>query len=142
MPDRLRKLYYKYEEAILYLFFGGLTTVVNYVTYLLFARFLTVGTATVPTAIAWIVSVIFAYVTNRIWVFRSEARGAAFLGEAAAFVGARAFSLLPDIAIMWLAVDYLSCNDLIIKLLSNVLVVIINYFLSKFWIFRRKNKAE
>lgn len=136
--EKLKPLYYRYQEIIHYLFFGGLTTVVNYAAYLLFAWLLPVNTTTLPTVIAWILSVLFAYATNRVWVFRSQVRGAAILAEMTGFAGARLFSGLLDVLIMWIAVDCLGYNDLIVKLLSNVLVIIINYFLSKFLIFRKK----
>ena len=76
--EKIRELLKKYRELISYLVFGVLTTLVNYVSYLLFAP-LFPSTTTIPTAIAWVLSVIFAYVTNRIFVFRSEAKGAAAL---------------------------------------------------------------
>ena len=70
--DKLKALCRKYREFLSYVFFGVLTTVVNYVSYLLLAPLF--STTTIPTAIAWALSVIFAYVTNRIFVFRSQAR--------------------------------------------------------------------
>ena len=142
MMDKLKLLYHKHREVLLYLIFGGLTTVVNYGVYLLCARLLPVDATTVPTAIAWVLSVLFAYATNRAWVFRSKTRGAAVVREMAAFFGARVFSGLLDVAIMWAAVDRMGYNDLVVKLLSNVLVILINYFLSKFLIFRKKPAGE
>ena len=73
--EKIRKLIHQYRELLSYLVFGVLTTVVNYVVYLLAAPFF--ETATVPTAIAWIFAVVFAYVTNRKYVFRSKASGTA-----------------------------------------------------------------
>ncbi len=135
--EKIRKLIHQYRELLSYLVFGVLTTVVNYVVYLLAAPFF--ETATVPTAIAWIFAVVFAYVTNRKYVFRSKASGtAAVAREAAAFFGARLLSGILDVAFMWLTADLLHWNDKIMKLVSNVFVMIFNYVASKLVIFRKK----
>lgn len=135
--ERVRELFIKYQELLSYLFFGVLTTVVNYVSYLLLAPFF--GTTTIPTAIAWVLSVAFAYLTNRRWVFRSQAKGAAaVLREAGSFVGARLISGVIDVGIMWVFADRLGFNDKLVKLASNVFVVIFNYIASKLIIFRKK----
>ncbi len=135
--ERVRELFIKYRELLSYLFFGVLTTVVNYVSYLLLAPFF--GTTTIPTAIAWVLSVAFAYLTNRRWVFRSQAKGAAaVLREAGSFVGARLISGVIDVGIMWVFADRLGFNDKLVKLASNVFVVIFNYIASKLIIFRKK----
>ena len=82
-----------------------------------------------------------AYVTNRRWVFHSEAKGAKAIGkELAAFLGARLGTGLLDMLIMYLCVDLLGWNDMVMKLASNVIVVILNYILSKFFIFKKKEK--
>ena len=135
--DRVRELFIKYRELLSYLFFGVLTTVVNYVSYLLLAPFF--GTTTIPTAIAWVLSVAFAYLTNRRWVFRSQAKGAAaVLREAGSFVGARLISGVIDVGIMWVFADRLGINVKQVTLASNVFVVIFNYIASKLIIFRKK----
>lgn len=138
MEAKIRLYYEKYKDIVLYLFFGVLTTLVNYAAYFACARLLPVQTTTIPTAIAWIVSVLFAYATNRKWVFESNTQGTAAAKEFTAFVGARLASGAMDVGIMYLAVDLLGYSDLIMKLLSNVIVVIVNYFLSKFFIFKKK----
>ena len=139
--DKLKALFIKYREVISYLFFGGLTTVVNYAAYLLTAPFF--NTTTIPTAIAWVLAVIFAYVTNRIFVFHSQARGAkALLREILSFFGARVLSGIVDVGIMWVFADHLGFNDKLMKLASNVFVVIFNYIASKLIIFRKSGKDE
>ncbi|WP_346663398.1 GtrA family protein [uncultured Merdimonas sp.] len=127
----------KYKEMILYLFFGGCTTLVNILAYAAATRF--VSMAVVPaTVLAWILSVIFAYVTNRIYVFESKTRGIRAIGrEVAGFVSCRLFSGALDVGLMWLLVDMAGFPDLVIKILSNILVIIINYVASKFWIFKK-----
>ncbi|WP_249295352.1 GtrA family protein [Fumia xinanensis] len=135
-----KELLQKNRELISYLFFGVLTTLVNYVSYLLFAPLF--GTTTVPTVIAWILSVIFAYVTNRIFVFRSKVRGWKALSfEMVSFFGARALSGVLDVGFMWLFADYLGFNDKWMKLVSNVFVIIFNYAASKLVIFRKKENG-
>ena len=140
MNEKLKALYEKYKDLIPYVIFGVLTTIVNYVSYWLFAHPFACGTV-FSTAVAWVLSVLFAYVTNRRWVFHSEAKGAKAIGkEFAAFLGARLGTGLLDMLIMYLCVDLLGWNDMVMKLASNVIVVILNYILSKFFIFKKKEK--
>ena len=140
MKDKLKELFEKYKDLIPYVIFGVLTTLVNYASYWLFAHPLGCGTV-VSTVAAWILSVLFAYVTNRRWVFHSTARGAKEIGkEFAAFVAARVSTGLLDTLFMYIFVDVLGWNDMIIKLASNVVVVILNYIFSKFLIFRKKEQ--
>ena len=138
MKEKLRVLYDKYKDLIPYFIFGVLTTVVNYVAYWLFAHPLDCGTL-FSNAAAWVLAVLFAYVTNRRWVFHSTASGAKEIGrEFAAFVAARLGTGLMDMAFMYVFVDLIGWNDMIIKLVSNVFVVVLNYILSKFFIFKKK----
>lgn len=140
MNEKLKALYAKYKDLVPYVIFGMLTTAVNYVSYWLFAHPLGCGTV-FSTAVAWVLSVLFAYVTNRRWVFHSEAKGAKEIGrEFAAFFGARVGTGLLDMLLMYLCVDLLGWNDMVMKLASNVIVVILNYILSKFFIFKKKEK--
>lgn len=135
--EKIKELLVKYRELILYLMFGVLTTVVNYVSYLIFAPLF--ETTTIPTVIAWVLSVVFAYFTNRVWVFQSHAKGAAALfREVLSFFGARLLSGVIDVGIMWVFADRMGLNDKIVKLASNVFVVIFNYVASKLVIFRKK----
>ena len=96
--------------------------------------------ATVPaTCVAWALSVLFAYVTNRRWVFESkENTRRGILREMGSFFLFRLLSGLMDVAIMYVCVDLLGWNSMIIKVLSNVLVIIVNYVASKLVIFRKR----
>ncbi|MGI5894585.1 MAG: GtrA family protein [Candidatus Merdivicinus sp.] len=137
MIEKIRELLVKYRELIAYLVFGVLTTIVNYVVYLLAAPLF--ETTTIPTAIAWVFAVIFAYLTNRRYVFHSKVTGTAALArEILTFFGARALSGVLDVGFMWVFADRLGFNDKIMKLVSNVFVVIFNYIASKLVIFRKK----
>lgn len=137
----LAALLQKYREVILYVFFGGLTTVVNWVSYWFLADILHAGYLW-ATVIAQGLSILFAYVTNRKWVFESQARGfKGILGEMLRFFGARALSFFLDVGCMYAGVDLLRLNDKLMKLLSNVIIVIVNYAFSKLFVFRRRQGA-
>ncbi|MDD6279330.1 MAG: GtrA family protein [Ruminococcus sp.] len=147
LPKPLRDIYYKYEEKWLYLFFGVLTTVVSFVTagisknLLETAGFGKDAVSTVSTVISWICAVTFAYLTNRVWVFESRASGAAELAkEAASFYGGRVFTLIVETVMMWLGNAVIGINYWITKIAANVIVLILNYVISKMFVFR--NKAE
>lgn len=135
---KLKELLIKFKSEILYLLFGGLTTLVNIVSYYLFYNVLRCSNM-ISTVIAWVFSVLFAYVTNRIFVFESKANGAkALLREITAFFTCRLLTGIMDVAIMWLAVDIMNFNSMLWKIISNVLVIIINYFASKIFVFKKK----
>lgn len=126
---------------ILYVVFGVLTTAINYGSYFLLAH--PAGVSVLASnVIAWILGVLFAFVTNKLLVFDSKSlRFDLVLKELISFVACRLFSGALDTAIMLVFVNMLHFNDLIIKLASNVLVIIINYVLSKFFIFAPKGKT-
>lgn len=134
----LKALLQKYKDIVLYVVFGGLTTLVNIVSFYVLEQLLAV--ATVPaTCVAWALSVLFAYVTNRRWVFESkENTRRGILREMGSFFLFRLLSGLMDVAIMYMCVDLLGWNSMIIKVLSNVLVIIVNYVASKLVIFRKR----
>lgn len=136
----IRELFYKYKEQILYLFWGAATTAVNYCIYFLCTRALQF--AVVPAnALAWLVSVLFAFVVNKCFVFASKSWAPSVATpELIKFAGARVFSGLLEIGILWLCVDILHMHDGVIKLLASVLVVILNYIFSKLFIFRGGNE--
>ena len=126
------------REVITYLIAGVLTTLFNYAVFFLLTR-LTPLALVSSNLIAWATSVVFAYLTNRRWVFRSTANGwKKLLGEFAAFIGSRLFSGVADTTLMIIMVEHLNISDVISKLLVNVFVIIINYIFSKFLVFRKK----
>ena len=136
--EEIRKMWAKYREAILYLFFGGCTTLVNFIVYWLCTRPVDLGTG-IASALAWLLSVLFAYGTNRRWVFESSAKGAqAVLAEMAKFFAGRVATGVMDIVIMLVTVDLLGAPVMVMKILSNVLVIILNYFISKLIVFRKR----
>lgn len=131
----------KYREVIAYLICGGLTTLVNFGSYWLLTRLLTVDTVPANVA-ANALSILFAYVVNKLLVFRSRTSGTgALLTEAGSFFLSRLFSMLLDTAIVWLFADLLHINDIAVKLAANVVVVVVNYLTSKLVVFRRKERG-
>lgn len=129
--------YKKHKEVLLYLLFGGLTTVVSIAS---FALFLAMGIGElVANALSWVLAVLFAYVTNRTWVFTAKAdtRGG-ILREIAAFFGGRVATLLVEEAVIYVFITRLHFPALAIKLAAQVLVVVLNYVVSKFFVFKDK----
>lgn len=135
---RIFELLKKHEEIISYLFFGGLTTVVNYLVYLPCYNLLGISGA-VSNVIAWIAAVAFAYLTNKPFVFKSHNWSAkTVLPELTKFVGCRVGSGLVETAIIFVTVDRLGLNGNVIKIVTSVLVVVLNYVASKLVVFRKK----
>ena len=138
MFKRLIGLVRKHWDIITYLFFGVLTTAVNYVVYL--PCYNTLGfSAVVSNGIAWVVAVAFAFLTNKPFVFKSNDWSAqTVLPELTKFVGCRVGSGLAETVILFLTVDMLGWNGNLWKLLTSVLVVVLNYIGSKLLVFRQK----
>ena len=137
--NNIKELYLKYKEIINYLIFGVLTTVVSLATYYICVyTFLNPDNSLQPQVaniVSWIAGVTFAYITNRKFVFESEEQEK--LKEAGKFVTSRIATLLTDMLIMFIGVTILKLNDKIIKLISQIIVIIANYLLSKMLVFRK-----
>ncbi len=136
--QKIVDLFNKYKEVIMYLIFGVLTTVVSLVTYyVLTLTILNPNSALqlqLANIISWIVSVAFAYVTNRKFVFESKSEN--IVKELSSFVGGRVLTLLMDMAIMFIFVTLLHFNDKIFKIVSQVVVIVANYVISKLFVFK------
>ena len=133
----ISELLQRYKSQLLYLFFGGCTTLVNVVVYGVCTRMAALST-TSSTAVAWGTAVLFAYITNRTWVFESRARTAPdILREAWSFLLCRLATFALDLAVMYFCVDRLGLPDIPVKLLSNLLVIVLNYIASKLIIFSK-----
>lgn len=138
MLEKVKKIFKSYKEVIMYLIFGILTTVVNFIVYMLFAWIFEVN-ETVSNGIAWLVSVLFAYVTNKIWVFESKStKFKVLVYELGSFFGCRALSGALDIAMFYVLVELLKINDIITKIIISIFVIILNYVFSKLIIFKAK----
>ncbi len=142
--QRIKELAIKYKEIISYLIFGVLTTIVSLGTYYgSVYTFLNPNDGfqlQIANIISWITGVLFAYITNRKFVFESKEKNK--IKEASKFVTSRVATLLMDMIIMFIGVTTLKFNDKIIKLVSQVLVVIANYLLSKIIVFKKEDKNE
>ena len=138
--EKIKEMYLKYKEIISYLIFGVLTTVVSLgVYYICVYTFLNpenVVQLQIANIISWVAGVAFAYVTNRKFVFESKEENK--LKEAGKFVTSRITTLLMDMAIMFIGVTLCNFNDKIIKLISQVVVIVMNYLLSKIIVFKKK----
>ena len=136
----IKSVYEKYKEIINYLIFGVLTTVISLLVYYgLTFTIINPDDALmlqVANVISWVAGVLFAYFTNRKYVF--ESKNTNKIKEFTSFVGARVTTLLLDMAIMGLGVTILHSNDKIMKLISQILVIVGNYVLSKVFVFRKK----
>lgn len=138
------EMYKKYEEAVNYLVFGFLAFLVNMVAYAAAARVLgadneKVLLVLIATSFAWIVAVLFAYWTNRTFVFKSRITDKAGIWkEFFSFVGARVVTGGMELVIMYVMVDMVHVDDMISKFICNVVVIISNYIFSKLWIFKKK----
>lgn len=132
---KLLDLYKKNKEIINYIIVGGCTTVVSVVSYYLFR--LVIDNYLVCTVLSWIVSVLFAYVTNRIFVFESTDKN--IVTEFFKFVFARILSLLSEIAVMAFLVQLLHVDDKISKIVVQFIILVLNYLFSKLFVFKNKS---
>ena len=124
-------------ELVAYLFAGVATTVVNYVVYFMATRMLGLGVMA-GTWTAWVIAVAFGYVVNKAFVFRTHCESMAALAkEAFSFVTMRLVSLGMETVLMFVTVELLGLNDLVMKLLTNIVVIILNYVFSKLFIFKK-----
>ena len=141
MWDKLRNLLKKHWDLVLYLVFGVLTTLVNYLVYL--PLWLWVGLpASVCNVISWVAAVAFAFVTNKPFVFKSHDWSASVvLPELGKFIGARVFSGVVETLIILLTVDIMGLSGVVMKLLTSAIVIVLNYITSKLFVFRKKKEA-
>lgn len=138
MLGKMKSLIEKYWDVISYLFFGVLTTVVNYLVYLPVYNLCHLSAA-VSNMIAWVAAVAFAYLTNKPFVFRSHDWSAkTVIPELTKFVSCRVASGAMETVILLLTVDVLGWNGNLWKLFTQVLVVILNYVGSKLIVFKKK----
>lgn len=134
----MKNLYLKYKELISYIFWGVATTVVNYVVYFLCTRLFQINYLA-SNVISWIAAVAFAFLVNKLFVFASTswARKTVF-AELWKFVSARILSGALETGILFVFVSLLHMPDGIVKIAAGVIVVILNYIISKLFIFRKK----
>lgn len=128
----------KYKSFIAYAVFGVFTTIVNIATYNVCYINLEFSN-TISNIIAWVLAVTFAYLTNKVWVFDSKSwKWEVLRREVPAFISCRLATGVMDLVIMFVAVDLLGWHAMLMKLLSNILVIILNYVFSKLVIFKKR----
>lgn len=141
---KILAIYKRHEEIINYLFIGGCTTLISLIAY-----YFSVFTFLNPNVswelqlaniISWVVGVIFAFITNRKIVFKSK--NVKVLKEVEKFLGARIVTLLIDMIFMYMTVTVLSLNDKIMKIISNIIVIVLNYIFSKLFVFVQKESEK
>lgn len=132
--SKFAPFYKKHKSVLLYLLFGGLTTVVSIGTY---ALFLPVVSPLIANIISWVAAVTFAYVTNRTWVFASKEKGLAIIQEAFAFYGGRVFTLGLEEVVLYVFITLLFFPPLTVKVFAQVIVLILNYVISKLFVFKK-----
>ncbi len=139
--NKIKELYEKYKEVIHYLIFGGLSTVVNFVSYFIFARIIGIEEI-ISSGLSWFCSVLFAYITNKLFVFESKTdTKKAFFKEMISFFLARIVSgILCDVGTFALMVKVFHINDIIAKIVTQVMVIVVNYVFSKLFIFKKKKE--
>ena len=137
MIAKIKELYFKYREIISYLFWGVMSTVVNYGAYFLCTMVFHLNYL-ISNGIAWVAAVLFAFVTNKLFVFESKSwEPKLAFKEFWQFVSARIFSGLLETGMLYLFVDVLGFPDAQIKIIASILVVILNYIFSKLIIFKK-----
>lgn len=147
-PKPIRDLYFNYEDKWLYLFFGGLTTVVSFVSagfakwgFERWGGFGDSAVSDISTVFSWVCAVTFAYLTNRVWVFDSTTKGVKnIIVEGGKFYGGRIFTLAVEWVIMRVGYAMIGLNYWVVKILANVIVLILNYVISKIFVFRKKKE--
>lgn len=140
MKEKIKRLYFKNQEIVNYIFVGGLTTVISLgVYYGLVFTIINPNNAfmlQIANIASWISAVTFAYFTNRIFVFKSNNKDV--LKEGIQFYCSRLLTLFLDMIFMFLFVTLLNFNDKICKIIVQILILICNYIISKFIVFNKK----
>ncbi len=134
MFNKLFDLYKKYKEIINYLIFGGLTTLISIITYALFAKLFHIDYL-ISNVLSWIISVLFAYITNKIFVFESKSKKN--IKEITSFFFFRVVSLIMEMVILYIFVDMLHIDDLVTKIIAQIIVIVANYIFSKVFVFKK-----
>lgn len=136
--EKILNIYNQFKEQILYIVFGVLTTAINIIAFFACSRLINLGL--IPSnIIAWILSVLFAFVTNKIYVFNSKNYNfSVVLRELIDFVISRGATGILDLGLMYLFVSVIGIEDMISKIVINIIVIILNYILSKLYVFKNK----
>lgn len=131
----IKSYYEKYKEIVLYIFFGGCTTVISIASFIIFERFFNINEL-LANVLSWILAVSFAYITNRIWVFKTSKSNNKIIKEIFYFFSSRLLTLALEEVVLIIFVTWLLFDAILIKILGQVLVLVLNYLISKFITFK------
>lgn len=131
----------KYQAIIKYLIFGVLTTVVNIVSYYLCYEVAGISNI-VSTVISWLIAVLFAFVTNKLFVFDSKKWDRNAVKEIINFFSFRIITGIVEVLMMYVFVDVFAFNGTVMKLITNIIVIILNYIASKIFVFKKQKTNE
>ena len=135
----LEPFYSKHKEVLMYLFFGGIAFFLNIALFAVFTEGLGLGEL-LANAVAWVLCVLFQFFTNRTWVFDGRVKTwREFWAQMAGFFGGRVFTLVVEEIILAVFITWLSLNSMAVKLAAQVIVIVLNYVVSKLWVFRDGN---
>ncbi len=140
MRDILTAFCKRNKEVILYVFFGGVTFFLNMGLFWLMERFTPLHAA-YNNAICWVACVVFQFFTNRMWVFEGSAsvRGVEFVKQLLGFFGGRIFTLILEEAILLVGIELFRLDTMMVKLAGQLVVIVLNYVISKLFIFKPKH---
>lgn len=143
MIKKIKKLYNKYKEIVNYLIIGVLTTVVSLVSFYLIRIFVFTNDSQfdiqLANVISWVLAVLFAFVTNKKYVFESKSTGYQKFLEMIKFYVSRLTTLGVEMFVMWLLTSPLKVDDMISKIIVQFIIVILNYVFSKLFVFKKKH---
>lgn len=138
--QKIKELFMQHKATVLYVIFGGLTTIINIVIYAL-CHYIFMLANNASNVIAWFISVFIAFLTNKIYVFESKnTEYVSLLNELLLFFSGRFISGFLDILLMHYLVDVEKLSDLVVKIIVNLIVIILNYLTSKFVVFKKLEK--
>lgn len=134
--------YRKHKEVLLYLFFGGLAFLVSIGSFYILLKY-TAMNELVANAVSWIITVTFAYITNRIWVFDAATENRKeLLNQIWKFYSGRIVTLVIEEAILLIFITWLGLNSMVVKIVAQVIVIVLNYVISKLFVFNRNDSVE
>ncbi len=143
MINRIKELYLKYKEIINYLIVGVLTTIVSIVSFYILRFFVLTSDSQlhiqISTVISWVLAVLFAFFTNKKYVFESKVKGKGQFFEMTKFFLSRLTTLLVEMLCMWIMTSPMNINDKIAKLIVQVIITVLNYVFSKLFVFKKHN---
>ena len=134
----LEPFYKAHKEVLLYLFFGGLTFIISIASYAFFDITMEMNEL-VANIFSWIIAVLFAYITNRTWVFENTKSGAAgIVQELIMFMSGRVATLVVEEVILLVFITWLGFGSMVVKIVAQVIVIVLNYIISKLIVFKKR----